>query len=288
MVVPVAARCDAPPTFAYDNYAPLDLSIETIDQQGSVTVTDLSYRSQSQIVHAILVAPRDPSGVRPAVLFARDVDASDDASTAFLEDAKWLARRGTTSLIPEPAWTLPGWMRRVRTYDSDARDTVAFVIALRRGLDLLGTTTGVDKTRLAIVGAGLGATYAALLTGVDSRPVAAVFDAPDPSLSALFVQAANGPHNVPLLNAPPLPLGYASGLALFDIRGALARSSFIQSLLQFGTQDRLVSKSDAAAIVDAIPGNKKRVVFYETGHDLDGDAPTDERRLWLGDHLLKP
>jgi dienelactone hydrolase len=272
------ATTPAPPTYAYDAFAPLDLNIETTADEGNVTISSISYRSQGQVLRATLVAPAKASPSMPGVLFVRDADASSagDASV-FFDDAKWLARRGGVSLIPDFTWTLPGWSQRLRSYATDARDTVANVIDIRRSLDMLAASDGVDKSRLALVGQGIGATYDALMTGVDSRPIAAVFAAPELSLAKRFEAGAK---------PPPDPAAYEAGLAVFDTRAALGRSSFAQSLLQFAKHDRYVPASDANDLADAVPGNNKSVVFYDTGHTFALDAVADERRAWLAGHLI--
>ena len=273
-----AAAATPPPTYAYDAFAPLDLSIETTAEEGSVSLTAISYRSQGQIVHATLIAPAKPSPSMPGVLFVRDANAASagDASV-FFEDAKWLARRGGVALIPDFTWTLTGWNERLRRYDTDARDAVAHVIDIRRSLDMLGATQGVDKSRLGVVGQGLGATYDALMTGVDSRPIAAVFIAPELSLAKRFEADSKPPSDL---------AAYETQLAVFDTRAALQRSSFSQSFFQFAKHDRYVPKSDADDIADAVPGNNKSVVFYDADHSLSLDSADDERRTWLADHLI--
>ena len=274
-----AAVSVAAPTYAYDNFAPLDLNIETTADEGAVHLSSISYRSQGQVMHATLVGPKDESQSEPGVLFVRDAGgaASGDQSP-FFEDAKWLARRGSVSLIVDFVWTQPHWLDRLRGYDTDYRDSVSNVIDVRRALDMLAASGPVDKTRIAIVAQGIGGTYAALATGVDTRPAAVVFIAPDLSLAKRYERGTG--------KRPADPAAYESALGVFDTRAALGRSSFTQSFLQFAKHDKFVSHDDADAISDAIPGNNKSVVFYDSDHALGLDAPTDERRTWLGLHLF--
>ena len=247
-----------PPSFTYDPYAPLDLSVETTTHDAAVRIDRIAYRAQDQIVEATLVSPDKSPDSMPGVLFVRDTgDAQTGDDATFLEDAKWLARRGAVSLIPDVAWADPHAPAAARPHDDDVRETIGNVIALRRGFDALAGTLGVDKARLAYVGHGLGATYGALLCGVDLRADLAVFAAPRLEIAG------------------------------FDTRGALARSSFTASLLQFAKHDRVVSKADADAFANAVPGSDRTIDVYDTDHELATDAPADDRRAWLATHLFK-
>jgi dienelactone hydrolase len=272
-----ARAADPPPTYAYDTYAPLDLNIGGTDEQGNVRISSITYRAEGQIVRALLVEPVDPPGAMPGVLFAADAaDTQGLDESVLLEDAKWLARRGAASLLPEVPWAEPGWIHDEAASRTVARDIVANVILLRRSLDMLSGIDGVDKTHLAIVGQGLGATFAALATGVDERPFAVVFAAPDPALSKR-IEAGASPAATSALDA---------ALAPFDVRSALARSTFGMTLLQFARRDRTVTRAQDDAFADAIPGSRKTIDYYNTGHALDDDLVADERRTWLASNVL--
>jgi pimeloyl-ACP methyl ester carboxylesterase len=210
-------------------------------------------------------------------LFVSDApDTQGLDESVLLDDAKWLARRGAASLLPEVPWSEPGWIHDEAASDTIARDIVANVILLRRSLDMLSGIDGVDKTHLAIVAQGLGATFAALATGVDARPLAVAFAAPDSSLAKRLERGATASAAAAL----------EASLAPFDVRSALARSSFGTTLLQFGRRDRTASRSEDDAFADAIPGTHKTIDFYNAGHALDTDLVADERRTWLAANVL--
>lgn len=238
----------ASPSYGYDAFAPLDLSIDDATVTDRVRVTALSFRSQNDLIHATYIAPESPPTTMPAVLFAHAYDAHDpDGDATVLEDAKWLARRGIASLVPREPYRA-----------TDARDIVSSVIALRRGLDVLSTRAGVDKDRFGLVGADLGTPYGALLAGTDGRVRTAVFESLGPSLAKL---------------------------AEFDVSSALSRTSLSSVLLQFAKHDPNISRANADGIAATISGANVTERFYDTDPALADEAATDERRVWLLAHL---
>ncbi len=272
----------AAPSFEYDVYAPLELVTEdSRTADGGVRVSDIAFRSGNAVVRAALVQPRDPLDSMPGVLFAHWLgDPATTNRTEFLADAEWLARRGIVSLLPDEPWSQPQWFARVRSTASDAADSVAVVIALRRALDVLTRTNGVDRKRLAFVGHDFGAMYGALLAGADTRVRDVVFVAPTVTFAEWFLLDTGRP--------PADRAAYEAQMAAFDIPAALARATFSASLLQFGARDRYVPSAKAHAFAAAVSQPDKTVRTYPADHALTLDAATDERRSWLLAHLTAP
>jgi dienelactone hydrolase len=232
-------------SYEYDRTAPLELAIDETRDEGTIRIDSISFRSVDRIVHAALVHPRDQHDRMPGVLFVAGPSASAPGKgNEFLADAEWLARRGAVSIVPDIAWPLAG---------SDG-DTVPSVIELRRCLDALIATPGVDEHHLAYVGHDIGASYGALLASIDSRPSTFVFVAP-------------------------------ARTAPFDMLAALARAALRGSFLQFGARDTSFPKDLARAFAAAVPDTDRTVSTYDADHALAIDAATDERRAWLAAHL---
>jgi cephalosporin-C deacetylase-like acetyl esterase len=266
-------------SYEYDRTAPLEMTTEdTHAVAGGVRVDDVSFQAPGRVVHAALVMPKDPGGSMPGVLFVHWLgDPATSNRNEFLPDAEWLARRGVVSLVPDQPWAAPHWFDRTRSTATDERDSIAEVIVLRRSLDALIATPGVDPRAIAYVGHDFGAMYGALLAGVDTRPSFYVFMAPATSLAAWFLLDTERP--------PADAAAYAARINAFDIRAALARATFRACLLQFAAHDEYVPKSDAEAFAAAVPQTNRTARTYATDHALAVDAATDERRDWLANQF---
>ena len=265
-------------SYSYDRGAPLEVVTDDTREDGGIRIDEISFRAGDREVHASLVHPKDQIGKMPGVLFAHWLgDPATTNRTEFLADAMWLARRGVVSLLPDEPWSVPHWFDRVRSASTDERDSIVDVIALRRSLDALLATPGVDRDRIAYVGHDFGAMYGALLAGTDSRLAYAVFMAPTTTLSEWFLLDTKRP--------PSDTAAYLAQMSAFDISAALARATFRGSLLQFAAHDEFVPAAKARAFASAAPGADRTVTTYDTDHALAIDAATDDRRTWLAAHL---
>jgi len=268
----------SPPSFTYDAFAPLEYEVDSSATDAGVETSAVSFRSGSTLLHAILVSPDKPGGAMPGVLFVHwlgDPTTSNDRE--FLPDAEWLARRGVVSLLPDEPWSRPDWFDKIRSTKTDAADAVSTVVALRRCLDVLEKTPGVDPKRLAYVGHDLGAMYGALVAGADVRPSWFVFMAPTVTFAQWFLSDST-------LSAPERA-DYVAQMSAFDVRSSLSRANFSGTLAQFAAHDSYVSVGDARAFAQALPVGDRTVKTYDTTHALQVDAATDDRRVWLGKRL---
>lgn len=275
----VAGSSAAGVSYDYDRTASLELTTEDSHSlRGGVRVDDVVFNAGSGVVHAALVEPTDASSAMPGVLFVHWLgDPATTNRTEFLADAEWLARRGVVSLVPDQPWAAPHWFESVRSAQTDDRDSIAEVIALRRSLDALLATPGVDPRAIAYVGHDFGAMYGALLAGTDPRPEYYVFMAPTLTLAEWFLLDTQRP--------PADPAAYTARMRAFDIPAALGHATMHASLLQFAAHDRYVPKAKAEAFAAAVPANDRTVRTYDADHSLAIDAATDERRDWLLAHL---
>jgi dienelactone hydrolase len=266
-------------SYAYDRTAPLELTTEdTHSVDGGVRIDTIAFRSGDRVVHAALVRPKDAGNAMPGVLFVHWLgDPATTNRTEFIADAEWLARRGVVSLVPDQPWAARDWFTGVRSTLTDERDSVAEVVALRRSLDVLLTTSGIDRRSIAFVGHDFGAMYGALLAGADPRPSYYVFMTPTVTLAEWFLLDTRRP--------PADPAAYAAAMNAFDLRAALETATVRGSLLQFAAHDEYVPKAKAEAFAAAVPANDRTVRTYDSGHALTLDAATDDRRDWLAAHL---
>jgi dienelactone hydrolase len=231
-------------SFEYDRSVPLEVTTQdTQSVPGGVRVDEITYRSGDATIGASLVHPQDDGNAMPAVILVRGLGATDGSnSSGFLADAEWLARRGVVSLVPD----------RVGVR---AHDTVAAIVALRRAIDVLAATPGVDEREIAYVGYDAGAEYGAILASVDTRIAYYVFMSP-----SIVAPVEMGP---------------------FDIAAALGRSNPKAYLVQIAERDRPSAKAQSEDFAAALAATGRTVTTYPDGHALTSDAATDDRRAWL-------
>src|SRR5439155_12439857 len=142
--------------YSYDAKAPLDLRLGArAAASPSVRVIDASYRGANGVrVRALLLEPRSPARRRAAVLL---LHGSGGSRLDLLVPAAELAQRGAVAMTI----SLPNAAQTYRPLVVDAR----------RALDVLARRLRTPR-RLGVVGYSLGAQTAAIVAGVDPRPVA--------------------------------------------------------------------------------------------------------------------
>jgi len=264
--------------FAYAQDRPLDLRVAATTTQGATTVQDVTFTDAAGTgrIHANLVLPSAPDG--SAVLFVHWL--GDDPKATNLEefkpDALALAAKGTTSLLIDAPWQQPTWFDKIRTPATDYADSIAEVKNLRRSLDVLLATRGVDPHKLAYVGHDFGAMYGAVLSGVDPRPAYYVLAAGTTTFSQWFLLGAK----------PADQAAYVASMQPLDPLPYLARSQARGFLLQFAQHDAYIPIAKAQAFAAAAP-EPKRIIFYNADHALATPAARTDRLAWLNAHFSR-
>jgi dienelactone hydrolase len=262
--------------YDYNQSAPLDLKVDKTEVHDGIEVRDITFAGVTGgRTAAYLVIPKT-NGPHPAALMVHwyAPEEHDSNRTQYLEQAVDLAKQGVVSLLPETMWSEPKWFpARNRADDYDA--SVRSVKELRRALDVLLRQSGADKKRVAFVGHDFGAMYGALLITVDRRPTVYALQAFTNEMSHWY------------LYGPKMPEAdrkqFIAKLKPMDAVEHLGNASPAPVLLQFGTTDVHVSKGRAEAII-AATSEPKKVIWYEAGHGLNGQAVKD-RMTWLKEQL---
>jgi hypothetical protein len=149
--------------FDYDTTEPLGYKVTYEEPQDGVTVQDITYPSGGYDMFGKLVIP-DGEGPFPAVLYAAGYDLSP---SFFLPEMVAFAKEGYAGLAI-------GNRSGTDLYSSlDGKATIEgyshYVVALRRGLDLLGTLPTIDAKRTGFVGHSLGCAAGGILSGLETR-----------------------------------------------------------------------------------------------------------------------
>lgn len=222
-------------------------------------------------IHGEIMLPRNAAKPHAGVLFVHWL--GDPATTnlhEFEPDARMLARHGITSLLVDAMWSQPHWFMRVRSTDTDYRDSIAQVVNLRRALDVLQAQPGVDSHRLAYVGHDFGAMYGAVLSGVDPRPRWYVLMAGTATFSEWYLLGKK-PANVD---------AYIAQMAPLDPGGYLARSKAEAFLFQFSQKDEYITPEKQLQFFSAAP-LPKALYLYAADHSLRIPQAASDRLAWL-------
>ena len=265
-----------PSIFDYDRSRPLAIETQGARKQDGATVRDITFASAAGGRTAAYLTSPAKRGKGPGVLFVHwyEPESKDSNRAQFLEQAVELAHGGATSLLIETMWSDPEWFKKRRRED-DYANSVQQVKELRRALDVLLSTPGVDPERVAYVGHDFGAMYGAVLAGVDRRVHAWALQAGTTSFSSWFLLgtklAATEKQKVIDTLAPLDPVAYIHQAAPSPV------------LFQFARQDPYVPEARAQQFFDAA-GEPKSRIWYDAGHGLNHQAIRD-RQSWLKKNL---
>jgi len=257
--------------FRYDPSQPLNIEEKASEDHAGVTVHDISFNdSTGQSMTAYLAVPQG-KGPFAAILYVHWLeDPATSNRTQFLKEAEELAPRGTVSLLVNMPWSTPNWFR-TRNMKEDYDFSIRQVQNLRRAIDVLAQRRDVDPKRIAYVGHDFGATYGAVLLGVDSRVRYAVLMAGTPILTDWFLLGAKmeGEERQ----------SFIQKMAPLDPTNFIGKAKSVPLLLQFGTNDKFIAKDKAELFANSARGPKE-FRWYEAEHGLNSQAAT-ERMAWL-------
>ena len=257
--------------FAYDDSEPVDVQdAGRINRDYPIAVQDVSFAVPGGRVSGYLVVPPGERP-KPAVVYLHG--QGGDRSELLLP-ATWLAARGAVTL----AITAPSAVAErpevgvVEGLQRERDLTVADVVAVRRGLDMLAERPDVDPERLGLVGYSAGARTGAILAGVEPRLDAlALMSAGAAPVETYVAQAPDEFRNdVEAVLREIDPLHYVS------LEGERA------VLLQNGNRDEVVPRDALEEVVNAASGAEVR--RYDAGHALNDEAYRDQLE-WLGGEL---
>lgn len=271
--------------FDYDQKGPLASRVEKVGEiKRGVRTTSLSYASPVDgRVPATLIAPDRP-GPLPALIIMHGLPGR---RTDLILTGQSYARSGAVVLLIDAPFARPANSDRVEPLTFTPRDRdeqIQLIVDLRRAVDLLRSRPEVDPDRIGYVGISYGASMGGLLAGVEDRIAAYALVVGDGGLVAHFTGQ----------DEPDGPLQQLDHDARIQWLQAMepiepvyfVRHARVPKLLQSGRRDQLVSPADAD-VFHRFASEPKQVIWYDAGHQLDGQADCDRLR-WLDDHLDLP
>ena len=212
-----------------------------------------------------LVRPERPVGA--AVMWLHWFDESPTANRSqFLDEAKSLADRGVTSILPQLHFP---WQSPPTDIQSDLASIEAEKSRLRSLFQTLQTTDGVDPTRIAMVGHDFGAMHGMALFG-EVELAASVLIAATPRWSDWF------------LTFWPIAsdrYDYMRALDPMDPITTVTRAD-CPLLFQVGKTDFYIAAMTGLELSSAAP-EPKRLLSYDAGHDMILDEIRRDRSDFL-------
>jgi beta-lactamase class A len=271
--------------FDYDAKAPLDIHDKIIEEFDGGNLHDITYTSpKGGPVSAYLVVPNG-KGPFAAILFSH---WGNGTRAEFIPEAKLYARAGAVSLIPDYPWDRPQpWHKTLDHYDKpelDCEIEIQAVLDLRRGIDLLLARPDVDPKRLAYVGHSYGAQWGSILSAVDKRMKTSVLMAGVAEIEDTL--RSNEPGIVDFRKSrPPGQIErYAQVVGDIDAIHFVGHASPIPLLLQFANFEQYFDRTSMEHYA-AAASDPKKVLYYDTGHDLNDPQALEDRYDWLARHI---
>ncbi len=270
-----SAIADDGDPFTDDGSKPPAVSEKSSSPNGHAMLHEISFTGAGgQSMQGDLLVPSG-KGPFPAILYVHWLgDPQTSNRTQFRHEAEGMAEHGVVALLVDMPWSKPHWFRDRKMaddYDFSKRQ----VKSLRRAIDVLLQSPDVDHKRIAYVGHDFGATYGAMLVGVDSRIRCAVLMAGTPVLSDWFLLGSKVEGNARET--------YIRKMAALDPVNYLGKAKGVQLLLQFATHDEYVSR-DKAEMFASAASMPKELRWYDTGHEMNAQAAA-ERVAWLKTNL---
>jgi dienelactone hydrolase len=271
--------------FDYDSEQPLGIRDNIIEEFTDGTLHDISYTSpKGGPVGAYLVVPKG-KGPFAAVLFGH---WGNGTRAEFIPEAKIYAKAGAISLIPDYPWDRPQpWRKTPDHFDKpelDREAEIQAVVDLRRGMDLLLARPDVDGQRLAYVGHSYGAQWGAILSAVDKRMKTSVLMAGVAEMADIILRGGD-PGLVELRKSQPAGRleKYAQATGDLDAIHFVGHAAPIPLLLQFANYEQYFDKTSMQHY-SAAASEPKKVLYYDTGHDLNDPQALQDRYDWLAKH----
>jgi dienelactone hydrolase len=228
----------------------------------------------------------DGKGPFAAVLFGH---WGNGTRAEFIPEAKIYARAGAVSLIPDYPWDRPQpWHKTPDHFDKPELDReieIQALVDLRRGIDLLLARPDVDPKRLAYVGHSYGAQWGSILSAVDKRMKTSVLMAGVAEMADILLRS-NDPGMVDFRKSQPAGQleKYAQVTGDIDAIHFVGRAAPIPLLLQFANYEQYFDKTSIEHYA-AAASDPKKVLYYDTGHDLNDPQALDDRYNWLVQHI---
>lgn len=262
--------------FDYNKKSPLNVEESSVEHRNGVSVRDISYASLADgRVRAYLVMPSG-NGPFAGIIFMHPGPGN---RSSFLDEAITLAKMGAVSLLIDAPWAYPEFGERAlkMTAEELRNMFVQTAMDIRRGVDLIQSTPGVDAKRIGYVGHSFGALLGGVLSGVEKRIKAHVLMAGTGSFTDVAVL------NMPDLKGRRLE-EYRQTMEPIDPIHYVGHAAPSALFFQFGLQDVFYPKEKFLDYYDA-GSEPKSIQWYDADHYRLNEEGRSDRIEWMGTQL---
>ncbi len=272
--------------FEYSRSSPVDLEQKPAYERGQVRVLDITYASpRGGRVTGFLVEPQEKKRKHAGIVFGHwgPGDRSE-----FLAEAEMYARAGAVCVLIDYPWKRPA------PWHADADDIMEpenavllqaqAVVDLRRGIDLLQARPDVDAGRIGYIGHSYGAQFGAILSAVDRRPKAIVLMGGIPDMDSIFLES----ESVPIKKyREKNEAQIRSAMKILRATAAVEYVPFAAPaplLFQFARHEWNFGIPAMERYFQAA-SEPKKVLWYETGHELNDPRALADRARWIANKV---
>lgn len=263
--------------YDYDRHVPLDASVVEKQELPGCTREKIVFRVRGSWAVGYLAIPKTGSPPFPCVFGLHGIGGS---KMDFWESRGWESGQNMTRALLESGiavFTPDAQHHGERIADfgfkspaamvfeqrwSGIRDLLVHsVIECRRGVDYLEAREEIDAKRIGAIGYSLGGMETFALLALDDRFRVGV--------------------------ACVTPAGTLEGTGkdqAFAPRNFAARIEGRPLLMQMGKSDPFCNEAQARHLFELIPGNRKELVFYDSGHMISPEHESKAAK-WLRDAL---
>jgi dienelactone hydrolase len=245
--------------------------------EGQYQIKDIQFPAcDGKKVTAYLVKPQAGIKSKGAILYVHWLDPSADDSNRneFLSEAKTLAAKGFTSLLVSTFWSIPGGFYMERRWQDDYQNTLYQLKDLQHATVVLKSIPKVKTKNLIYVGHDYGATFGAMLLGVDHSFKSAVLMAGIAVITDWYTYGS--------------ATGVPEGKALAEFKQQFSKinpDDLIQFakadlFFQYSNKDQFISQAQAEALYKKAPAGYK-VSFYDVDHSLKIELANKDRLGWI-------
>jgi cephalosporin-C deacetylase-like acetyl esterase len=283
------ASDDCTAIYDYDSSVPPVVEQQTLlEDDTMVEYSLLLHSSNDELVPALLSVPKKNGGPFPVVILLHGYGGEKED---MIEAAEPLAQRGYAAVAIDAQYHGDRKQEGRNMYSADSDETIgAFVqtvVDVRRLIDHLETRDDLDGSRVGLVGGSMGALLGAIAAGVDGR-----IDVPVLVVGGGNMELMLGQSNLSRVKEIREELEetgrtieeVAQELACIDPINFVELISPRPLLMLNGLEDDVVPVASNRALF-ARARQPKKIVWYDTGHDVPVEDAAVKAFFWFEKHL---
>jgi hypothetical protein len=261
--------------FAYDQNAPLVLTILTERTHNNATIQDIIYASPKggKVSGYLIFSSKQAPAA--GLIFGHWGQGNRDE---FVDEAILLTRLGFVSLCLDAPFRRPA---EYEPQQEDPQAEVQWIVDIRRGVDLLQKRFALAPGQFGYIGHSYSATFAGPIVRFEQRIKAHILMAGFYAISEIM-RTSTKPVIADERNAAPPEeySAYLEAMAPLDARHYIGHAAPSSLFFQFASVDDFLSEDEGQRYFD-LASEPKKISWYDNcNHELNTSARLD-RANWL-------